>query len=63
MAKLKPCPFCGYDMSLIYSDPLWDGCPPCYVSYKIVCANCSATIKRSTEEKAIEAWNRRANDG
>ncbi len=50
MTEPKPCPFCGFELVLIYND------------HRIVCGNCSATIKRESEEEAIEAWNRRADD-
>ena len=49
--ELKPCPFCGFSMILLYNDN------------RAVCGSCSATIKRSSMEDAIEAWNRRAEDG
>ena len=48
--KLRECPFCGFSIVLVYNDN------------RVVCGNCSAEIKRSTKEKAIEAWNRRAGE-
>ena len=53
--ELKPCPFCGFGIPLLYNR--YKG------MRKIVCGNCSAEISRSTEEKVIEAWNRRCTDG
>lgn len=47
MAELKPCPFCGFKMVLVYNDN------------RVVCGQCSVQIKRETKKKAIEAWNRR----
>ena len=61
MAELKPCPFCGGEAKLIYSMP-----------YNAVqCTKCKTwgkTIVDSYEQQdgkyeAIEAWNRRAEDG
>lgn len=46
---LKPCPFCGFTMVLLYND------------HRVVCGNCSATIKRWTDDEAVDAWNRRVN--
>ena len=48
--ELKPCPFCGFEMVLVYNDN------------RVVCGNCSAEIRRSTKAKAVEAWNRRADN-
>lgn len=61
MAELKPCPFCGGEAEYIYEMP-----------YNAVeCTKCNAlgkTIVDSYEQQdgkaeAIEAWNRRAEDG
>ena len=58
-AELRECPFCGFRMPLIYRyDPFY-GYQGDLSSYKVVCGNCSATIKRRKEQEAIEAWNRR----
>jgi Lar family restriction alleviation protein len=66
--KLKPCPFCGgdavlYNQSSKYTDRN---------SYLVNCSNCSCRTRefayyeikarRETEQKAIEAWNRRVDN-
>lgn len=58
MIELKPCPFCGeqvtlsiakdYTGKIIYAD--------------ITCDRCKAYIGRGDREEAIEAWNRRVTD-
>lgn len=55
MVELKPCPFCGgHNMNVRY---LW--CRP-----YIICDKCHAkTPCYNTFNAAIEAWNRRAEDG
>lgn len=51
MIELKPCPFCGFEKIFVYDD------------CRVACANCFATITRSSSiEAVIEAWNRRAAD-
>jgi len=58
MSELKPCPFCGCSAK-VYSAESWNegGC------FWVGCFWCHAdTDFYSTEAKAIEAWNRRAND-
>lgn len=66
--KLKPCPFCGSDAELKtdirYPRPM---CQP-KRAYEVFCTNYDCIIGRVDEryflnkKKAIEAWNRRAND-
>lgn len=58
--KLKPCPFCGGSGTLVIN---------CIYSF-VKCIQCGAegsTVKVSAEycadEKAAEAWNRRADNG
>ena len=54
MAELKPCPFCGGEARFeLYRD-----------SYYIRCKKCGIrTSVEFTVTKAIEVWNRRAEDG
>lgn len=50
MTEPKPCPFCGFKIVLLYNDN------------RVVCGNCSAEIKRSSEKEVIDAWNRRVDN-
>ena len=74
--KLRECPFCGgkytvnlsdcSECSLCVDEPPCDGCN--WKKYLIVCnvnlGGCGAASGLyDTEEKAIEAWNRRYGDG
>ena len=58
MNDLKPCPFCGGE-AVIDVDPdavRW--------KYYAVCNRCCATSGLTyTPQKAIEAWNRRVDNG
>lgn len=63
--ELKPCPFCGNTKSVecvkeknCYGDNYYYvGCVPFY-------GGCGAsTCTRDTEDEAIEAWNRRSDNG
>lgn len=51
MNRLKPCPFCGSSLIILYhkTDLPWIQCLECLAS----------TSCGHTEEEAIEAWNRR----
>ena len=68
MAELKPCPFCGgSNLRIVGGDSITI----------IHCRNCKAEMRRmasdgdeffseetdTTKKAAIEAWNRRAEDG
>lgn len=59
---LKHCPFCRYKHpTLHYSGTTGTykiACPNCQTTF---CNDCTAGRDRS-EEKTVEAWNRRAND-
>ena len=52
MAELKPCPFCGGKANL--RSGFW-----IHTAY---CRDCLVSITRDSEEEAIEAWNRRAEE-
>ena len=62
MAKLKNCPFCGTEALL---NPT-SGFPVLAFidSAKVYCAHvkCGAEQERDTDEEAIAAWNRRAEE-
>lgn len=55
MAELEPCPFCGGENLTIVEDEkkFFVGCYDC-----ITCGP-----EQETEEAAVEAWNRRVNNG
>lgn len=69
--KLKPCPFCGgHNIEITSCD--FECCADCdgcdNKTYAIVCnvnkGGCGgASGFQTTKAEAIEAWNRRANDG
>lgn len=57
--QLKKCPFCGSEADTAYNERF---------NYQVFCTNDSCFMNTitmygmATEEDAIEAWNRRAND-
>lgn len=53
MTELKPCPFCGGKAAL------WGR----FDGYEVYCINCLAKVEQDGRAEAIEAWNRRADDG
>ena len=58
MDKLKPCPFCGSDNMGVYEHSY-----PMEHYYFVFCNECKAESGNfETKEKAILAWNRRAED-
>ncbi len=65
MYYLKPCPFCGGEAELMQTKCLSNGCVLYYVfHYDLKCrTNGIRTENMATQEEAIEAWNRRADDG
>ena len=57
--ELKPCPFCG---SAVCEENIWEHSGGGY--YQVQCENCgSMTDFVFGRDKAIEAWNRRAENG
>lgn len=60
--KLKPCPFCGGEAEISHGH--FDGKDTSYV----LCKRCAATgeffiisFKHSSDDRAVEAWNKRVN--
>ena len=72
--SLKPCPFCGNDVSLTIS-PLWydgHGYQGCF-EYSVYCKNCGCHVggassdniyisEQEAIDKVVKAWNRRKED-
>lgn len=73
MAELKPCPFCGgINIQVRQGNCFLNGHQYWYVRHGMPPRECVltnadgwwiGTEKYTTKEKAIEAWNRRADDG
>jgi Lar family restriction alleviation protein len=63
---LKPCPFCGGEAKPI-KHSFWDERTQSFSdkTYSIVCCVCSASTYPfyRTEEEAVDAWNRRTDNG
>ena len=58
MAELKPCPFCGGEADIIDNEYYVDvSCR----NYR--CRGFADSLMFESEEEAIEAWNRRVEDG
>lgn len=58
MAELKPCPFCGGEAFVYYSSSPLNG------SFsEVICRECKCQTLRLRGDKAIEVWNRRAENG
>ena len=56
MEELKPCPFCG-SLDVSGTQHLNPN------NYEIICMNCFARMVRTAKRKAVEAWNRRCDNG
>ena len=58
--KLKLCPFCGGEAVLINTRAFGESCK------SVMCIKCKATVNNfggdRQEERATEAWNRRADN-
>ena len=62
MAELKPCPFCGGEAFVC--EYLYSCEPGRIVMYGVECNGChTTTFEGNSKQEAIEAWNRRAEDG
>ena len=69
MDGLKNCPFCGGESAItteflprvINSFGKWESFPICYKAFCIRCHTETAT--HIQKHMAVEAWNRRANNG
>ena len=58
--KLKPCPFCGGDAKAVPSSFIFGE----EREWIVLCAKCCAkTLRFRSESAAIDAWNRRADEG
>ena len=56
MNELKPCPFCGGDAKIVDVEDL--------KGFFALCKHCNASTRIFySEEVAIEAWNRRVDNG
>ena len=68
MEKLKHCPFCGNKNPSLdkqgWNVPTDDGGYQWVDMWRVVCIQCVASsCSYKTADLAIEAWNRRANNG
>ena len=64
MADLKPCPFCGSE-EVHTARTILDNWPPniAIANIFVMCEGCGAAGRsETTEEKAVESWNRRYED-
>ena len=55
--ELKPCPFCGGEAFVYCSGSSSNG-----EFMEIICKECHCQTPRLRDNKAIKAWNRRAED-
>ena len=60
MNKLKPCPFCGQKVKIMYKKPqAMITCPEC----KLFMARMDWEDEADGRRRLAEAWNRRADNG
>lgn len=60
-SDLKPCPFCGGEATLRYSLIGMDAYVKCY-NCEVSTTMYKGIDRESSEQSAVAAWNRRAND-
>lgn len=63
MAELKPCPFCGGKAKLRIASEIWRDGKVEIGGWKAYCENCGIETALENREKAVEKWNRRADNG
>lgn len=66
MAELKPCPFCGgeaFAYAIVPHKHLFVDFPDYAGGGFVECVCCAAAVSGDTKKQAIDAWNRRANNG
>ena len=63
MEELKPCPFCGTNPLVIANKYRHHQTTFCVKCNNIDCTVIPVTYEHSEMNAAIEAWNRRADDG
>lgn len=62
MSELKPCPFCGADYGFL--EIIKCGVTGSSHVYAVMCCECGGRSGRAeTKDDAVEAWNRRADNG
>ena len=63
MNELKPCPFCGGKALLRHDYTLnWSSYVQCE-KYRLESVRIFRSFEYASDDKAIEAWNRRTDDG
>ena len=64
MTELKPCPFCGGEAGIYFHSVLNEKYISEIDAVCVFCKHCDAMTKPfSNKEVAIEAWNRRVDNG
>ena len=62
MTELRPCSFCGESSDFVHLQKIIYANED-YRRWEVICENCGAEVSEFvTPERAIEAWNRRADD-
>lgn len=63
-SKLRPCPFCAHENSDPTLERIKEPGPESMDFWVVRCGYCGARgPEESRSAKAVESWNRRANDG